>query len=89
MKSSKGFKKSRSPYAIAQRLRDPQDSRSNSRHNGRYFNDDTHTMGQLSALDQNLYIGAVGDRKLDKIDKHAIVNWRKQKRKGKGKKGKK
>ena len=53
------------------------------------MNDDTHTMGQLSALDQNLYIGAVGDRKLDKIDQHAIVNWRKQKRKGKGKKGKK
>jgi hypothetical protein len=43
-------------------------------------------MGQLSALDHNLYIGAVGDKKLDKIDKHAIVNWRKQKkRKGKKK----
>ena len=43
-------------------------------------------MGQLSALDHNLYIGSVGDKKLDKIDKHAIVNWRKQKkRKGKKK----
>lgn len=44
-------------------------------------------MDQLSALDHNLYVGAVGDRKLDKIDKHAIVNWRKQKKK-RGKKTK-
>ena len=43
--SAKGLKKSRSPYAIAQRIMNPQDSKSGSRHNGRYFNDDTHTMG--------------------------------------------
>lgn len=44
-------------------------------------------MDQLSALDHNLYVGAVGDRRLDKIDKHAMVNWRKQKKR-KGKKQK-
>lgn len=32
-------------------------------------------------LDQNVYINAMGDKKLDKIDKHAIKHWRKTKKK--------
>lgn len=37
MHKSQQLGRKKSPYAIAQRLRDPQDSKSNSRYNGRYL----------------------------------------------------
>lgn len=62
----------KSPYARAQRLRD--DASVDSKRYVSGYHDDMF-------LDQNVYINAMGDKKLDKIDKHAIKHWRKTKKK--------
>jgi hypothetical protein len=48
--------------------------------------DDSHTIGNLSIVDNNMELGVVGERQIDRVNQYALKNWRKVNRKKKPKK---
>ena len=56
-------------------------------HDQMYLDENSMTLADLSLIDNNLYLGQIGTKKLDKLDADALKWWHKhtQKRKKKGK----
>jgi len=75
--------KNRSPYREIQRLNDSI-QRQNRRGRG-VFHDES--IGQLDVLDQNIYIGSIGAKKIDQTDERAIKSWYKNVKRRKGRAG--
>ncbi len=81
-KGHRAYKQSRGSRVKVKRSKHQASPRSQ---NDQYLNEDSQTLGQFS-LDYRLDIGVVGNKKLDKVDKYAIKNWRKNVKRRKKKK---